>query len=1249
MNTVGSTTGESSMIQPGDVADDVKLLREEAIAQRNRIMVIEEKLSHMEQPQRLYSSMDATTHTEVTDDSDPNQDYMFLSAEKTIPRVRECCYAEFKNRFEPDGKDGHYAVDVLVSGNLLHQEILQEHTLRDKLLERPSVSSPQNYKAKSLSKTVKIANAANNLILQAQSEAKWPRRIRIQSPVLLRALAKVNRERWSSRPRTYYRPFHSIIFQHSRMRDLLNDLEERWKTRSDSGSYTNPDDSDGTDAYDDPDAILDSPGALDCMQAYMAYMDEKIIPDYRRFEHMDVTSNAQVRFSDLWYLFRTGELVCRRVAGEVLGQREFRMAKRIWKTYSVDPMVERQVPITADDKEAQDVALASENTAFDLKCYYVDFNGDEFCVVKKKYSIEPYNGEVPVNSLPIYPLRFGERWVQRMDQSRKRGEALLDAMRARHCSYNGWTLTQSPSGEQTIGADKTRVQQSEHVNSEVMIDFAEAFHQFPQWRPTRASLRQKAMESLTLPENFRIRWWSGPDRGTFLGETTELTPGMSGVPQKQRNKYLMEDPFLATVRENGKQMRPTTEGHLNPEAVILLTERVFAYVFQERKFAQLTVAKIRSSSKTGLALDMLKIPLSIKHAIQGSVLGHLMHKSVERKIDHDWTSLDLIQGKGTGLFILLHGVPGVGKTATAEAIAQANGKPLFKITVGDLGMTPDKLETSLREIFRLASIWDCILLLDEVDTFFSQRSRADTATNKNALVSGELFQNTTWLYIELTLTVHLKLPVFLRVLDYYNGILFLTTNRAGVLDEAFKSRIHYKIYYPDLTREQALDIWKLNIDRVRAIEDQLAKAEKREPLQINERELLEFANRLFNEGVGQKRANRWNGRQIRNAFQVARSLAYYEHGMRKEQAARDQFVATKTDGVELTEALERISGPLVLNVHHFETMEAITASFENYRATIHGGYTDADIALEAEYRNDKYRDHVTEGLQGEYRDAHLRATPGLDSEGVPDGVIATTNDSYIGFAGRFQRSNQQPSETRNEDGPLTGLAIPPNRQPPTSSGFRSRSSSYLSTGGSAPAPCLATNNSPAAQIGSQFPAYPASSPRFGALRDEGTIPSGPDAPGTYAMGTTPRFGGAHQAQNYVGSPRSNGMESNVPGGNFIFNYRSANPYAYGIDNGGVGLRGTSPRTGDGSSMQYARRSQDRDFHEYDSPNSNGPSPSLGHDGSGVVGAIGAHETAGWIAGSAGAQSRVYGTSQYPNDRRTSRSTWRHSPETDLAL
>jgi SpoVK/Ycf46/Vps4 family AAA+-type ATPase len=87
------------------------------------------------------------------------------------------------------------------------------------------------------------------------------------------------------------------------------------------------------------------------------------------------------------------------------------------------------------------------------------------------------------------------------------------------------------------------------------------------------------------------------------------------------------------------------------------------------------------------------------------------------------------------LFILLHGVPGVGKTATAEAVAQASRKPLFPITCGDLGVSPQEVDAALTSIFRLANLWDCVLLLDEADVFLSRRELGDL--ERNALVSGK--------------------------------------------------------------------------------------------------------------------------------------------------------------------------------------------------------------------------------------------------------------------------------------------------------------------------------------------------------------------------------------------------------------------------------------------------------------------------------------------------------------------------------
>lgn len=94
---------------------------------------------------------------------------------------------------------------------------------------------------------------------------------------------------------------------------------------------------------------------------------------------------------------------------------------------------------------------------------------------------------------------------------------------------------------------------------------------------------------------------------------------------------------------------------------------------------------------------------------------------------------DLVLGKGKGLIILLHGAPGVGKTSTVETVADAFCKILFPITCGDLGLTAAEVESQLSEIFQLAELWDCVLLLDEADVFLARRTNTDI--KRNSLVS----------------------------------------------------------------------------------------------------------------------------------------------------------------------------------------------------------------------------------------------------------------------------------------------------------------------------------------------------------------------------------------------------------------------------------------------------------------------------------------------------------------------------------
>ncbi|KAF2817426.1 P-loop containing nucleoside triphosphate hydrolase protein [Mytilinidion resinicola] len=144
---------------------------------------------------------------------------------------------------------------------------------------------------------------------------------------------------------------------------------------------------------------------------------------------------------------------------------------------------------------------------------------------------------------------------------------------------------------------------------------------------------------------------------------------------------------------------------------------------------------------------------------------------------------DLIKGKGKGIIFLLHGEPGVGKTLTAESIAVYTKRPLYTVSSGDLGVSAPECERALIDILGLATCWNAILLLiDEADVFLEQQSNHDL--KRNDLVS-----------------------VFLRLLEYYEGIMFLTSNRMKAFDTAFKSRIHLAINYPRLSGPSQRELW----------------------------------------------------------------------------------------------------------------------------------------------------------------------------------------------------------------------------------------------------------------------------------------------------------------------------------------------------------------------------------------------------------------------------------------------------------
>lgn len=144
---------------------------------------------------------------------------------------------------------------------------------------------------------------------------------------------------------------------------------------------------------------------------------------------------------------------------------------------------------------------------------------------------------------------------------------------------------------------------------------------------------------------------------------------------------------------------------------------------------------------------------------------------------------DIVAGKTGGVVIGATGAPGTGKTLTAEVYSEHIKRPLYNVQCSQLGTNEVQLEKKLNVVLARASRWGAILLIDEADVYV--RARGDDI-QQNAIVG-----------------------VFLRLLERYRGVLFLTSNRATEIDDAILSRMiaHVRYELPDAVA--LAKIWKV--------------------------------------------------------------------------------------------------------------------------------------------------------------------------------------------------------------------------------------------------------------------------------------------------------------------------------------------------------------------------------------------------------------------------------------------------------
>ncbi|KAL7815031.1 hypothetical protein V8C44DRAFT_363437 [Trichoderma aethiopicum] len=808
---------------------------------------------------------------------------------RVIPKMRECrSWNEFKNH---QTAEHNYAIETLVAGDSLKVEI-EEAAL---LYEDDQDFGNSGAWGSGWRRSFNRRNPKHKTI-----------RVRINSRAVMMYLGRQSAagKKWNGRPHVFKRPFRYLIHFHEQMKEALAELEEsassaeakpadgqpaqapnagKDKERSDSDSL-------GIDSlFNDSDTLAE-------MRLYVKFMEEQVMPEYQRFQIEDMAiAPTKVRWDLLWYLFKPGDLVYvpnlnsgvrARMPGGWDGvfqrlQAEFgegsmepapsmAPAKQNTRASHTDQMVWRvyrppfkQAVLDGCNCET----CAKMESTWSISCYHIDYDGQNYCAVGRVIEIPLYEGEREITQLPCYPMRYVKQKDEIMDRGRLYGTKFIEHIdpAKRYSFYRGWTLIKTPLGQSVEDKNGRILTSPEHIESEILVDFEEAFNTDPSWKPETLESDPLTYKVVIAVDNESpLQEWHDSDRTNLKDMWEDKVVTEDGVDILQMNKFMETDLMLRKKKDNDNEL-----GELEGDNLALLPRRLFAYALWERKFVQVDVRDVTfpEMKDKDRAFDSLQISSEHKTLIQSLVYSHFKKRVNEGSVEI--ATQDLIRGKGKGIVILLFGVPGVGKTATAEAVAQKFEKPLFPITCGDLGFTPESVESSLSEIFRLAHLWDCVLLLDEADVFITQRDRKDL--ERNALVS-----------------------------------------------------------------EQVVAIFKLNIARLREIEEQAAKAPGHNKLYIDEADIIAFASdhwKTHTDGIG-----RWNGRQIRNAFLIAASLAHYEGDMGERPEGLQKQLTSK----------------------HFKKVEETTRRYDEYRVACLGD-TDSYLAHDRYERDDDWNPHARGG------------------------------------------------------------------------------------------------------------------------------------------------------------------------------------------------------------------------------------------------------------------------------------------------
>lgn len=412
---------------------------------------------------------------------------------------------------------------------------------------------------------------------------------------------------------------------------------------------------------------------------------------------------------------------------------------------------------------------------FQMTCQQIDWDGEKMGWSTQYPLVPGFAGTKPITELEAFPLEFHPDCVALTAKLVLRGKLFEHFAGYHYKAYKGTA----------IGVDNCGRPMKVSVDSRIIIDRYAHGRFNPNQHGSLQSLKQgigEASDDMFSDDDY-------DSDGDYNGQSYEETPDDN--------------------KENVLRRIPLTD-----EQLMLCTPLVKGYALKSKRWLEFFVDTISEIVWHDDAFKNLVLPEDQKELILSFAESQIMYK---QRFD------DFVAGKGKGIIMLLSGSPGVGKTLTAESVAEHMKVPLYMMGASDLGTHSGEVEESLTTILEMVSKWNAVLLLDECDVFLEARSADDLDRNK--LVS-----------------------IFLRTLEYYEGILFLTTNRVDNMDAAFQSRIHITMEYPPLSTASRRHVWANFLER--GVEHELA-----------EKDLDVLAEIEL------------NGRQIKNVLKTSQLLA----------------------------------------------------------------------------------------------------------------------------------------------------------------------------------------------------------------------------------------------------------------------------------------------------------------------------------------------------------------------------------------